>query len=160
VPSALADRLDEDDVDRLLGVLASTMPAVAIFSLGALVSALDAASSSATPRTRPLLTQDGTAQNAISTFIGAFLFSVLGLAGLSLGMFGPGGRAFLFGLGLVLVAIVVATLVGSIRRLSNWAALARSSTSWSARPPGRWRRSPDVPSRAGGRGPRRATRSR
>lgn len=119
VPSDIADRIDADDVDRLLGVLASTMLAVAIFSLGTLVTALDSASQAATPRTRPLLTQDGTAQNAISTFIGAFLFSVLGLAGLSMNMFGPGGRAFLFGLGLLLVAIVVATLVGSIRRLSN-----------------------------------------
>jgi uncharacterized membrane protein len=103
----------------VLSILASSLLAVAIFSLSAMVSALRAASDSATPRARPLLVEDAAAQNAISTFIGAFLFSLLGVVGTLLDVFSPTGRVLLFVVTLVLVFIVVATLIRWLQRLSN-----------------------------------------
>lgn len=97
--------------EAVLTILASSLLAVAIFSLSTMVSALRSASSSATPRARALLVEDAAAQNAISTFIGAFMFSLLGVIGTRLDLYSPAGRVILFGLTVLLVLIVVATLI-------------------------------------------------
>ncbi len=119
VPWAWTDFISANTNETVLSILASSLLAVAIFSLSAMVSALRAASDSATPRARPLLVGDAAAQNAISTFIGAFLFSLLGVVGTLLGVFSPVGRVVLFVVTLVLVFIVVATLIRWLQRLSN-----------------------------------------
>ncbi|MEQ8434398.1 MAG: DUF2254 domain-containing protein [Oceanicaulis sp.] len=118
VPWAWTDFISANTNQTVLSILASSLLAVAIFSLSAMVSALRAASDSATPRARPLLVGDAAAQNAISTFIGAFLFSLLALMGTLLGAFSPVGRVVLFVVTLVLVFIVVATLIRWLQRLS------------------------------------------
>lgn len=105
--------------EAVLTILASSLLAVAIFSLSTMVSALQSASNSATPRARPLLVEDAAAQNAISTFIGAFLFSLLGVIGTRLDLYSPAGRVILFGLTVLLVLIVVATLIRWLQRLSR-----------------------------------------
>lgn len=103
----------------ILSILASSLLAVSIFSLSAMVAALRAASDAATPRARPLLVADAAAQNAISTFIGAFLFSLLGVVGTLLDVFSPTGRVLLFGVTLALVFVVVGTLIRWLQRLST-----------------------------------------
>ena len=108
-----------DTNETVLTILASSLLAVAIFSLSAMVAALRSASNSATPRARPLLVEDAAAQNAISTFIGAFLFSLLGVIGTLLDLFNPTGRVILFVLTLILVLVVVATLIRWLQRLSS-----------------------------------------
>ncbi|MGX6647603.1 DUF2254 domain-containing protein [Maricaulaceae bacterium MS644] len=119
VPWEWADFISAKTNETVLSILASSLLAVAIFSLSAMVSALRAASDAATPRARPLLVGDAAAQNAISTFIGAFLFSLLGVVGTLLDVFSPTGRVLLFVVTLVLVFIVVATLIRWLQRLSN-----------------------------------------
>ncbi|WP_022702004.1 DUF2254 domain-containing protein [Oceanicaulis alexandrii] len=105
--------------EAVLTILASSLLAVAIFSLSTMVAALRSASSSATPRARALLVEDAAAQNAISTFIGAFLFSLLGVIGSLLGLYSGSGRVILFALTVLLVLIVVATLIRWLDRLSK-----------------------------------------
>lgn len=105
--------------EAVLTILASSLLAVAIFSLSTMVAALRSAATSATPRARALLVEDAAAQNAISTFIGAFLFSLLGLIGSLLGLYSGSGRVVLFGLTVLLVLIVVATLIRWLERLSR-----------------------------------------
>ncbi|MET4806419.1 DUF2254 domain-containing protein [Limibacillus sp. MBR-115] len=119
VPFALETLIEPNAVEKILGILASSMLAVAIFSLGTMVSALQASASSATPRVRVLLTEDRTAQTAISTFIGAFIFSVLGIVGLSTGYYSDAGRFIIFTISLAVIAIVIATLISWINRLSK-----------------------------------------
>ncbi|TVQ53800.1 MAG: DUF2254 domain-containing protein [Rhodobacteraceae bacterium] len=119
VPEAAAERVSIEDVDRVLGILTSGMLSVAIFSLGTMVSALQAAASAATPRARALISEDRTAQNAISTFIGAFIFSVFGVVGLVLGLFDAAARVAMFGLTLLLIFAVIVALVAWIRRLTQ-----------------------------------------
>ena len=108
-----------DGVDDLLGVLANTLLAVAIFSLGIMVSSLQAAASAATPRARPLLMQDRTAQNAISVFIGGFIFAIVGTVGLSTSYFGAPARVILFMTTCLVILSVIYALIRWIGRLSN-----------------------------------------
>lgn len=119
VPLALKTLVEPNAVEKILSILASSMLAVAIFSLGTMVSALQASASAATPRVRVLLTEDRTAQTAISTFIGAFIFSVLGIVGLSTGYYNDSGRFIIFAMSLAVIAIVIATLISWINRLSK-----------------------------------------
>lgn len=108
-----------DGIDDLLGVLANTLLAVAIFSLGIMVSSLQAAVSAATPRARPLLMQDRTAQNAISVFIGGFIFAIVGTVGLSTSYFDQPARVILFFVTCLVIASVIYALIRWIARLSN-----------------------------------------
>lgn len=119
VPEGVSAKIGADAVDKVLGILASSMLTVAIFSLSTMVSAYGAAASSATPRATYLLQADRGAQNALATFIGAFLFSLAGIIALSTGIYGSSGRLLLFFVTLVVVAVVVATFVGWIDALSR-----------------------------------------
>ncbi|BCB17217.1 DUF2254 domain-containing protein [Bosea sp. ANAM02] len=119
VPEDVSAKIGADAVDKVLGILASSMLTVAIFSLSTMVSAYGAAASSATPRATYLLQADTGAQNALATFIGAFLFSLAGIIALSTGLYGSSGRLLLFLVTLLVVAVVVATFVGWIDALSR-----------------------------------------
>lgn len=92
IPSGLAARIGADSVGNILGILAGSMLTVTTFSLSTMVSAYGSASSSATPRAARLLIEDTRAQGALATFIGAFLFSIVGLIALSTGIYGDSGR--------------------------------------------------------------------
>lgn len=119
VPDDISAKIGADAVDKVLGVLASSMLTVAIFSLSTMVSAYGAAASSATPRATYLLRADTGAQNALATFIGAFLYSLVGIIALSTGVYGSSGRLLLFLVTLIVVAVVVATFIGWIDTLSR-----------------------------------------
>lgn len=119
LPEDLAEQIGADAVGDILGILASSMLVVATFSLGTLISAFAVASSSTTPRVTELLMRDSGAQNAISTFVGAFLFSLSGIIGIHSGLYTEDGRVFLFGITLLVVVIVVATFLRWVDLLSH-----------------------------------------
>jgi uncharacterized membrane protein len=66
-----------------------------------------------------LLTQDRTAQRAISTFIGAFIFSILGIIGLSTGIYDAPSAACIFIATILMIIIVIVMLISWIKRLSE-----------------------------------------
>lgn len=119
VPKFFADFLGDDAVEGILKILASSMLAVATFSLGTMVAAFAAASSMATPRASKLLVEDPLSQNVLSTFIGAFIFSLVGLIALSTGVYGPGGRFVLFMVTILVTLTVLMTFFRWIDYLSN-----------------------------------------
>lgn len=119
VPDTFADLISIDAVESLLNVLASSMLAVATFSLGTMVAAFASASSAATPRVSSLLVEDPMSQNVLSTFIGAFIFSLVGLIALSTGAYGSGGRFLLFVFTVIVIAAVIGTFFRWIDYLSN-----------------------------------------
>ena len=96
IPGGIATRFGADAVGNILEILASSMLIVATFSLSTAISAYAAASADTTPRVTDLLMQDTTAQNALSTFVGGFLFALVGLIGLSAGIYGESGHLVLF----------------------------------------------------------------
>lgn len=119
VPDALVKLIGLDGVHELLKALANTLLAVAIFSLGILASSIQAAASAATPRSRPLLMTDRTAQNAISTFIGGFIYSIVGIVGLSTSYFNDASRVVLFLASCLVIAAVIYSLIRWIGSLSS-----------------------------------------
>ncbi|MBE7325172.1 DUF2254 domain-containing protein [Nocardioides sp. Y6] len=111
LPDRLAVELGQDSVSQILSILASSMLAVTTFSLTTMVSAYSSAASAGTPRSTQLFLADRTSQNALSTFVGAFAFSVVGIVALSLGVYSETGRTVLFvGSILVVVAVLVSLL--------------------------------------------------
>ncbi|MFN3473511.1 MAG: DUF2254 domain-containing protein [Blastomonas sp.] len=119
LPDEFNELIGLDGVDDLLDVLASSLLAVAIFSLGIMVSSLQAAASAATPRARPLLMQDRTAQNAISVFIGGFIYAIVGTVGLATSFFGAPARVILFMTTCLVIISVIYALLRWIGRLTN-----------------------------------------
>jgi len=119
IPEDFAVSIGADAVGSLLNVIAASMLSVTIFSLSTLVSALGAAASGATPRATRLLNEDSTAQNTLATFMGAFLFSLVGIIALQTHIYGSSGRVVLYVVTIVMIAFVVGTLVRWIYFIST-----------------------------------------
>src|SRR5688572_11991664 len=83
IPEDVAISVGADSVGNILGILAASMLTVTTFSLTTMVSAFASASTNLTPRATQLLMEDTTAQNALATFLGAFLYSIVGIVALS-----------------------------------------------------------------------------
>jgi len=111
IPYDFSAKIGADAVGVLLNVLAASMLSVTIFSLSTLVSALGSATSNATPRATLLMLEDSTAQNALATFIGSFLFSLVGIIALQTGLYGDKGRVILYIVTLAVIAIVVGMML-------------------------------------------------
>jgi uncharacterized membrane protein len=125
-PERLPFTMPEDAVRSILEILASSLLTVAVFALSTVVSALSSASSSTTPRALPLITADRGAQSTISIFIGAFLFSIVGIIGLSVGIYSEAGRLVLFSVTLAVVLLVVTALIRWIGLISDIGRVART----------------------------------
>ncbi|MDX3910133.1 MAG: DUF2254 domain-containing protein [Sphingobium sp.] len=107
-------------VDHILNILATSMLAVTTFSLSIMVAAYSAATSNVTPRSTKLLLTDSVAQNTLATFVGSFLFSIVGVIGLAAGIYGGKGRIILFFATLVVLFVIVATLLRWIEQLGKF----------------------------------------
>lgn len=119
IPPEWSALVGADALDNVLGIIASSMLTVTIFSLTTMVSAYASAASTVTPRATKLLLEDATSQNAMSTFLGAFLFSLVGIIALSTGVYGDSGRLVLFGATVFVIVVIVVTLLRWISHLST-----------------------------------------
>jgi len=119
LPEKLPVSITREDVEHILDILATSMLAVTTFSLSVMVSAYSAATSSVTPRAARLLQQDTTTQNVLSTFIGSFLFSLVGIVALSTGYYGEAGRLVLFVVTLAVILLIVVTILRWIEHLTH-----------------------------------------
>lgn len=124
IPVELPGTIGADAVDHILDILASSMLAVTTFSLTVMVSAYSAATSNVTPRATGLLLQDTTSQNVLSTFLGTFLFSLVGIIALSTGAYGRQGRVVLFVVSLFVIVMVVVAMLRWIDHLSRFGQVA------------------------------------
>lgn len=124
LPFSVAIDLGQNAVDSLLQIIATAMLTVSTFSVTAMVTAFSSATTTATPRSTPLLIADTTSQNAVSTFVGAFTYSLVGIVALSTGYYTEQGRTILFIGTLVVIAIVVFTLLRWIAHLSTFGRMA------------------------------------
>lgn len=111
-----------ESVEELLSIMAASMLVIATFSVASMVSAYAAASSTATPRAFSLVLADDASQNALSAFVGAFIYSVVALTAVNNSYFGIAGLFILFILTAFVFAIVIITFVrwvDSIARLGR-----------------------------------------
>lgn len=114
-----------ESLEALLGIIAASMLGISVFAVGSMVSAYSSASSTATPRSFPLVISDDVSQNALSTFIGAFIFSVVSLIALMNGFYGTTGRFLLF---LITIAVFCIVIVNFLRWIDRIARLGRLGT--------------------------------
>lgn len=119
-PDRISIELGQNAVGTILQILASSMLAVTTFSLTAMVSAYSSASSLGTPRSTQLLISDHTSQNALSTFLGAFTFSIVGIISLSVNAYTDAGRTMLFVGTLLVITVVIATMLHWISFLTRF----------------------------------------
>ncbi|MGP1629994.1 MAG: DUF2254 domain-containing protein [Giesbergeria sp.] len=124
----LSDQLEESDLvpvittdsmQTLLSVMAASMLPIAMFAVASMVSAYSSASSTATPRSFPLVIADDVSQNALSSFIGAFIFSVVALTASKNQYFEGNGRFALFSLTLLVLTFVIFTFVRWMDRIAR-----------------------------------------
>ena len=115
-----------DAVKGILNILASSMLAVTTFSLSIMVSAY-AASSSVSPRATKLTQQDTTTQNVLATFIGSFLYSLVGIVALSIHAYDATGRFILFIVTIGVILLIVITILRWIEHLSQLGRLGETT---------------------------------
>ncbi len=114
--------ISPDSIEGLLKIISASMLVIATFAVASMVSAYASASSTATPRSFTLIIADDGSQNALSTFIGAFIYSIVSLIAMQNGYFDKAGRFALFALTLLVFAVVIMTFVrwvDSIARLGR-----------------------------------------
>ena len=121
-PDELPFTMPSNGVEAILTILATSLLTVAVFALSTVVSALASASESTSARAVPLIVGDRSAQTSISVFIGAFLFSIVGIIGLNSGVYSEAGRLLLF---LVTVVVVVLVITALIRWIGQISAIGR-----------------------------------
>jgi len=126
VPDAWTIKIGAQAIDGILNVLASSLLAVTVFSLSTMVAAYGAATNNVTPRATKLLMEDNTSQNVLGTFIGAFLFSLVGIVALSTGLYGSQGRAILLVVTIGLIALIAVTILRWIDYLARFGRLSET----------------------------------
>jgi uncharacterized membrane protein len=124
LPYAFNVDIGQRSVGTILQIMASSMLAVTTFSLTAMVSAYSSATQLATPRATQLMVSDPTSQNALSTFLGAFVFSMVGIVGLNTSAYGHDGRIILFAATVIIIMLVVGTLLRWIGHITAFGRMA------------------------------------
>lgn len=119
IPWDIPGDIGTDAVDSILNILATSMLTVTTFSLSTMVAAYSAATSSVTPRATKLLIEDRVTQIVLSTFLGSFLFSVVGIVVLKTGAYGSKGRVILFVVTVGVIVLIVGTLLRWIDHLTT-----------------------------------------
>lgn len=129
----------------LLKIIAASMLGVATFAVASMVAAYASTGQSATARAFPLVVADDVSQNALSVFVGAFIYAIVALSATSNDYFGKAGRFTLFVLTLlamVAVILVFVRWVDSIARLGRLGAVIAKVEQATAQAMQRRRRDP------------------
>ncbi len=119
VPFDIPGSIKADSVDTILNIIASSMLAVTTFSLSAMTAAYASATSNVTPRATTLLVEDRMTQNVLSTFVGSFLYGIVGIVVLQTGAYGDRGRVILFVVTIGVIVLIVFQLLRWIDHLTK-----------------------------------------
>lgn len=111
--------ISRESVETLLSILSASMLVIAVFAVGAMLSAYASASNAATPRTFPVVVSDDVSQNALSTFIGSFIFSIIAQIALMNGYYEEQGRFALFLLTALVFSVVILGFVRWVDRIAR-----------------------------------------
>jgi uncharacterized membrane protein len=95
------------------------MLVISIFAVGSMLSAFASASNTATPRSFKIVVTDDMSQNALSVFIGSFIFSIVATVALDNGYYGKSGIFILFLFTLALFALVILTFLRWVDGISR-----------------------------------------
>ena len=115
----IVPNIDKESIGGLLDTIAASMLVISIFAVASMLSAFSSASSTATPRSFKIVVTDDVSQNALSVFIGAFIFSIVATIALDNGYYEKAGRFILFLFTLILFALVILTFLRWVDRISR-----------------------------------------
>ncbi len=111
--------INPESIETLLAIIAASMLVISTFAVASMLSAYAAASSTATPRSYSLVVSDDVSQNALSTFIAAFIFSIVALVALKNGYYEKAGHFALFALTIMVFALVIITFLRWVDRIAR-----------------------------------------
>ncbi|WP_206214257.1 DUF2254 family protein [Desulfovibrio sp. ZJ369] len=118
LPRDTAPLVDKDMLQGLLTFIAPTMLTISTFSLSILYATFSFTSSHTSPRATDVLISDGRANEAISAFVAAFIFSLVAIIALGLGYYGATGRLVLLLETVVMLTFVLLAFLRWLRTLS------------------------------------------
>ena len=110
--------IKKDSLIDLLETIANSMLVIAIFAVASMLSALSA-QRSATPRSFQLIASDDLSHNALSVFIGSFIYGIVAGVSLKNGFYGEAGLFTLFVFTLFVFALVILTFLRWVKRISK-----------------------------------------
>jgi uncharacterized membrane protein len=134
IPEDIPRRVGAESVEGILLIIANSMLVVTTFSLSTMVSAYTAATNNVTPRATKLLLEDPTSQNALSVFIGAFLFSLASIIAISMEIYGSTGLLILYVVTILVICLIIVVLLrwisylSGLGRVSNTIRMVESAT--------------------------------
>lgn len=111
--------INKDSLQTLLDTLSASMLVISIFTVGSMISAFSAASNTATPRSFNLVIADDVSKNALSVFIGSFIYSIVATIALKNGYYGLAGNFTLFIFTLLFFTLVILTFLRWVERISR-----------------------------------------
>ena len=117
--SEFVPKIDTESIKGLLDTISSSMLVISIFAVTSMISAFSSASNTATPRSFKVVVTDDVSQNALSVFIGAFIFSIVATIALDNGYYQKSGRFILFLFTLLLFTVVILTFLRWVDRISR-----------------------------------------
>lgn len=123
LPPDFGLKMGAGSVEPILKIMATAMLSVTTFSLQIMVTAFGSAQTGATPRAIKLMQTDRVTQNVLASFIGAFVFSLVGIIALETKVYDDSGRFILLIVTLGVVAIVVISLLRWVQHLSEFGRL-------------------------------------
>ena len=115
----LIPNIDHDTVEKLLSIIAASMLGVATFAVGSMVSAYASVSSNATPRAFTLVISDDVSKTVLSTFIAAFIFSVIALIAIKASYYGQTGLFSVFITTIIVLGWVVFSFVKWVDQIAR-----------------------------------------
>ena len=119
IPEQLADIIGAGAAEKILTILATSMLTVTTFSLSVMIAAFSASTNNVSPRATRLLMQDSTTQNALATFVGSFLFSIVSIILLNTEVYNQRGRVVLFLTTILVIVLIVVMMLIWINHLSG-----------------------------------------
>ncbi|MDX5406749.1 MAG: DUF2254 domain-containing protein [Chromatiaceae bacterium] len=119
IPASAAGIIGAGAAEKILTILASSMLAVTTFSLSIMIAAFSASTNSVSPRATRLLMEDSTTHNALATFVGSFLYSIVSIILLNTKLYNERGEVVLFVTTIVVTALIVITILVWINHLSG-----------------------------------------
>lgn len=115
----IVPKITKDSLEELLTTISASMLVIAIFAVGSMLAAFSAASGTATPRSFKLIVSDDVSQNALSVFIGSFIYSIVATVALKNGYYGKAGDFILFIVTLLVFVFVIFTFLRWVERIAK-----------------------------------------
>lgn len=127
LPEKMQTRLAGSAADRLLNIIAGAMLSVTIFSLTVMVTVFNNVSSQWTPRIHRLAMQDEVTLHTLATFIGAWVYALMGIVLRELGVFPDDAATVLFAFTVLVLVTMAFSLIRWVLHLQTFGSLLAST---------------------------------